>query len=126
MRPRFRKVPGALGDRTIITLRDVTDRRRSDKRRLDFYSIVAHDLRSPLQSMTLRTEVIDSGPGIPVDERATLFERFTRGNRSPTDAGTGLGLMIVQQLVEAHGGNVGVESEVGSGSRFWFEIPDAL
>lgn len=249
--PSIRTLPESDTTRSIVTLRDVTERRQNDQRRLDFYSIIAHDLRSPLQSMMMRTamlrqggrgsvppvvlaelakldanhqamidlindfltmarteatahalrlepvdltivtgavveslealatsraqkvrwvpsgpalvqgdrrglsqvlgnllgnalkfspdgaevevrieprgavvraEVRDAGPGIPADEQATLFDRFTRGSSTIGQAGTGLGLMIVQQLVEAHGGQVGVHSELGAGSTFWFEV----
>ncbi len=252
--PSMRAISGGDGRRTIVTLRDVSDQRRRAQRRLDFYSIIAHDLRSPLQSMTLRTmmlreggrgpiadsvraelgkldasiksmialindflemarteasahtlhvetvdlaqvidgvvesleplatsksqhvlwspehpplkmvhgdarglaqvvtnllgnalkfspegaavtvtmsargsvirtEVADAGPGIAREEQSTLFERFTRGASPSGEAGTGLGLMIVYQLVEAHGGRVGLDSAVGVGSRFWFDLP---
>jgi two-component system phosphate regulon sensor histidine kinase PhoR len=251
--PSGRALPSGRTFNTILSLRDVTESRRRDARRLDFYSIIAHDLRTPLNTLTLRTQLLleggrgelapavagdlrkfdgnlkslvemindfldlarldnamyevkgdeldlahlldetvenlrpqlearkqtwvnevagraliegdarrlqqvlgnlvsnaikftheggsittrieqrgaeievsvaDSGRGIPGDRLKTLFDRYTRA----TDAhdktpGTGLGLMIVREIVEAHGGSVGVESEVGVGSRFWFRIP---
>jgi signal transduction histidine kinase len=53
-----------------------------------------------------------------------LFERFTRARDvSDSVSGTGLGLMIVREVVQAHGGVVGVDSELGVGSRFWFRLP---
>jgi two-component system phosphate regulon sensor histidine kinase PhoR len=250
-----RVLPGNKTFNTILSLRDVTESRRRDERRLDFYSIIAHDLRAPLNTLTLRTQLLleggrgelapavqrdlrkfddnlkalvemindfldlarldnamyevksdeldlahlleetvenlrpqlearklnwvnegagqaliegdarrlqqvlgnlvsnaikftdeggsirtrieqhgteievsvaDSGRGIPADRLKTLFDRYTRA----TDAhdktpGTGLGLMIVREIVEAHGGKVGVESQLGVGSRFWFRIPSA-
>lgn len=69
--------------------------------------------------------VDDDGPGIAADVLPTLFQRYARAP-SPHggDAGgTGLGLLIVREIVEAHGGTVGVSSQVGRGSRFWFRIP---
>jgi signal transduction histidine kinase len=240
--------------RTTIALRDVTARRAEEERRLDFYSIIAHDLRSPLSAMTLRTDLLlqgnrgalspavmnelrkfdssirsmtglindfldlarlegserkidpvelelgsvisttvdelrpladaggmclewspprnaacvlgdrsrlaqvlsnlignaikftpsdgkvavqtsdlghvietrvsDTGPGVPPDAVPTLFNRFTRvRDTSQSTTGTGLGLMIVREIVEAHGGKVGVTTEVGKGSTFWFRLP---
>lgn len=69
--------------------------------------------------------VADDGPGIPTEELPHLFDRFYRSDRSRPLArdGSGLGLAIVKQLVEAHGGSVGVESNVGKGTRFWFALP---
>ncbi len=254
--PIIRLPPAQSSAVATISLRDVTARRRAEARRLDFYSIIAHDLRSPLNAMSLRTQVIlngrhgplseglvadihkiddnirelvvmindflemaraealpmklesasidlaalldaameasrpllesrqlvwqrhappspaecsvfgdakrfsqvfgnlignaikftppggtitttirahgdgieaaviDTGPGIPAHALPTLFDRYTRGPASDGSvAGTGLGLMIVREVVEAHGGSVGVESEVGSGSRFWVRVP---
>lgn len=252
--PAVRLMPHDTGaERTILALRDVTDRRKAEQRRLDFYSIVAHDVRSPLSAMLLRTELLlgggrgelaptvladvrkiqggihslvrmindfldlaqfegssyrlneqeldfcwivestldelkpladnrritlsssvpnrpvtllgdsrrlaqvlnnlvdnaikftrpggqvsikvllrdtevlvrveDNGPGIPPDELPTLWDRYVRGRTSAP--GTGLGLLIVKEVVEAHGGAVGVESEVGTGSTFWFRLPIA-
>jgi signal transduction histidine kinase len=66
--------------------------------------------------------VKDSGPGIAADEVAYIFERFHRG-RSATAGGSGLGLAIVQGVVQAHGGQVEVVSQVGVGSRFAILLP---
>ena len=68
--------------------------------------------------------VTDTGPGIPREETAKLFERFYRLDKSRRrDHGSGLGLAIVKELVVAHGGQVGVESVAGLGSRFWVRFP---
>lgn len=236
---------------TILSLRDVTERRNAEQRRLDFYSIVAHDVRSPLSAMLLRTDMLlqgtrgelaptvladvrkiqggihslmrmindfldlaqfegssyrlneqeidfcwvvqstidelrpladartialshtlpahpvilrgdsrrlaqvltnlidnaikfsltggdvtvkvalerdhvlvrveDTGGGIPPQELPTLWDRYVRGRTSAP--GTGLGLLIVKEIVEAHRGEVGVDSELGKGSAFWFRLP---
>ncbi|HEY6880205.1 MAG TPA: ATP-binding protein [Polyangiales bacterium] len=236
---------------TVIALRDVTERRILDERRLDFYSMIAHDLRTPLNAMTLRistmlefhkvghtgnmardlgklderlrslvelindfldlarlegaayrlardevdlgsllervydefaplfergrlafepppvsprvsvpgdasrlTQVLsnllanaikftpaggkihvefrvedryvevsvrDSGIGIDPVLQGKLFQRYARAEHS--QGGTGLGLLIVREIVEAHGGTVGVQSVPGEGSRFWFRVP---
>jgi signal transduction histidine kinase len=254
--PSFRLLPSDSAANTTVALRDVTNRRQAETRRLDFYSMIAHDLRTPLSAVLLRLElatigkhgvlpatlmadlrkidanvrtlvamindflelarfegighkierehvdlarllhetmedfqplidveglrwetsglarnahvlgdrsrliqvlsnlignaikftprggiittsvhqgddhievaVTDTGKGIPPAALDGLFQRYTRvleGERA--DAGTGLGLMIVREIVEAHGGLVGVESHLGEGSRFWFRIPRA-
>jgi len=250
--PTVRLLPSDTAANTTIAFRDVTERRRNEERRLDFYSIIAHDLRSPLSAMLLRTEMLlrgqrgplspevtadlrrfggsirsmvgmindfldlarlegaghkidrsevelasvisstveelrplaqaarlklewappqsdtrvagdrsrlnqvlsnlignaikftppdgtlsigtqifedvietrvtDSGPGIAPEAVPTLFDRFTRVEGVQT-VGTGLGLMIVREIVEAHGGKVGVHTSPGKGSTFWFRLP---
>ena len=65
----------------------------------------------------------DTGAGIPSDELPRIFERFYRVEKSRTGSGTGLGLSIAKHIVEAHGGKIWAESEVGHGSVFYFVIP---
>ena len=69
--------------------------------------------------------VQDSGAGIPGDQLEIIFERFVRGDEARTreHAGRGLGLSIVADLVQRHGGRVWVESEIGKGSVFRFTLP---
>jgi two-component system phosphate regulon sensor histidine kinase PhoR len=251
--PVVRSAAAGPDSSTIVALRDVTERRQNELRRLDFYSIIAHDLRSPLTAMLLRadllltgkrgplsaeaqedlrrfsanirsmvslindfldlarlddltskldtteldlaatistsvdelrpladagrltlewtsprgeikvlgdrvrlgqvlanlignaikytppgghivvqaavrenfveTSITDDGPGIPPEAMPKLFDRFTRVATTARTMGTGLGLMIVREIIVAHGGEVGVRSDVGKGSTFWFRLP---
>jgi two-component system, sensor histidine kinase and response regulator len=71
-----------------------------------------------------RVSVRDFGIGIASADQARIFERYVRTDTGKQQAeGTGLGLYVCRHLVEAHGGAVGVDSELGSGSTFWFELP---
>jgi signal transduction histidine kinase len=253
--PAVRVLPSDTSGSTTIALRDVTDRRHAEARRLDFYSVMAHDLRSPLNAMLMRTDLLlrnrrgplppeavadlqkfqasiramvkmikdfldlasmegagykidredvdvsslvakilddlrplseangialawqhegadavvpgdphrlsqvlsnlvgnaikftpaggridvrvratdrnvvvtveDTGAGIAPEHLESIFERFIRAPTATTTrrAGWGLGLMIVREIVEAHGGRVGVRSQLGKGSQFWFRLP---
>jgi two-component system OmpR family sensor kinase/two-component system sensor histidine kinase BaeS len=74
----------------------------------------------------VRIIVCDTGEGIPPEDLPYVFDRFWRGDRSRSHAdgaGSGLGLTIARQLVQAHGGHIGVESEPGQGTTFTVELP---
>ncbi|MEP9372242.1 response regulator [Mesorhizobium sp. KR1-2] len=73
----------------------------------------------------LRVRVEDTGIGIPADKLKTVFEKFAQVDGSSTrrHEGTGLGLAIAARLVDLMGGKIGIESEVGRGSVFWFSVP---
>jgi PAS domain S-box-containing protein len=82
------------------------------------------ELRARDLGELIRVEVSDSGPGIPAEEQQKIFEAFHRLQQSEKSSeGTGLGLAITRRLVELQGGQLGVESEPGSGSCFYFTLP---
>jgi signal transduction histidine kinase len=74
---------------------------------------------------SLRIEVSDDGPGIAAIHHPKIFEKFGQldTNVRQSIASSGLGLYFCKLAVEAHGGRIGVESQVGQGSTFWFELP---
>nr|WP_236018598.1 ATP-binding protein [Hymenobacter sp. BT559] len=78
--------------------------------------------------VALRFAVQDTGIGIPTDKLATIFEDFSQANTSTTRefGGTGLGLSIARNLVQLHGGQLGVSSQEGVGSQFYFELTYAV
>jgi PAS domain S-box-containing protein len=73
----------------------------------------------------MRISVIDTGEGIPPEHLERLFQRFSQAELSinRTHGGTGLGLAISKGIIELMGGQIGVETELGKGSTFWFEVP---
>jgi PAS domain S-box-containing protein len=84
-------------------------------------------VRALRQNKMIRVEVCDTGMGIKAEQLGLIFERFRQADQSSTRraGGTGLGLAITRQLVEIHGGQIGVESDYGHGSTFWFTMPMA-
>jgi len=79
-------------------------------------------LHAQPQNGWVRFEVSDTGAGIPKEYQPHLFEKFFRVPGTPAD-GAGFGLFIAKEIVEGHGGAIGVESEEGRGSTFWFTLP---
>jgi signal transduction histidine kinase/DNA-binding NarL/FixJ family response regulator len=75
--------------------------------------------------VTLEFSVSDTGMGIAPEQQASLFQPFSQVDDSPTrrHGGTGLGLSIVARIAQLLGGEVGVDSQPGAGSRFWFQVP---
>lgn len=73
----------------------------------------------------LLVNVCDAGPGISNEDQELIFQKFRQGAspENPLVKGTGLGLAIAKALVEEHGGQIGVESQIGKGSAFWFTLP---
>lgn len=82
-------------------------------------------LSACVEGGAVRLAVSDTGIGLAEEQVSRAFEAFTQVDMSNTRkvGGVGLGLYIVKSLVEAHGGEVGVESELGRGSTFWFTLP---
>ena len=128
-----RRVPGVASDCSVV----------GDQKRLSqvFTNLVGNAIKFTRPpgvittsigrfDMWIEISVADTGPGVAADALPTLFDRYTRGAAGEAGsnevAGSGLGLMIVREIVEAHGGSVGVVSEVGSGSRFWVRLPGSM
>jgi len=82
-------------------------------------------LRVDKERERIRVTISDQGPGIPPDVKKTLFQPFGKGSarKRSGDAGTGLGLAISKKIIDAHGGEIGVDSSDGAGSRFYFRLP---
>lgn len=82
-------------------------------------------LTSETEAAMLRFEVRDTGCGVAATDHDRLFESFTQADASTTRrfGGTGLGLAISRRLTDAMGGQIGLDSEVGRGSTFWFTVP---
>ncbi len=77
-----------------------------------------------LRQPAVRIEVMDTGIGISKEDKDAIFERFFRvENRVHTLEGTGLGLSIVRNIIEKHNSRIYIDSEVGVGTTFWFELP---
>jgi signal transduction histidine kinase len=72
----------------------------------------------------IRISVKDEGPGIPAEYRESVFDRYKQiESQGKTKLGTGLGLAICKSIILEHHGAIGVDSEPGKGSSFWFEVP---
>ena len=67
--------------------------------------------------------VIDRGPGIPDDKHNLVFERFERANSPSNISGLGIGLFVAKRIIEAHGGEIRLESSSSFGSKFTIQLP---
>jgi signal transduction histidine kinase len=79
-------------------------------------------VRAQRTNGSVRFEVTDTGIGIPKEYHPRLFDKFFRVPGAPI-GGAGLGLSIAKEIVQGHGGDIGVKSEAGQGSTFWFTLP---
>jgi signal transduction histidine kinase len=82
--------------------------------------IVSSEARQGFVKISVR----DQGRGIPAEALGRVFERFQQVQAEDQKSGSGLGLAVCRAIIEAHGGKIGVDSKVGEGTTFWFEIPD--
>ncbi len=75
------------------------------------------------RAANVRFTIRDRGPGIAPADRERIFQRFVQTNSASRHPGTGLGLTIAREIVLRHSGEIGVDSQLGAGAAFWFEIP---
>ena len=122
----------SIPDATVKTLRVLADYTRFKQVLLNFMSnAVKYNRENGSLTITfeetenmLRINVTDTGEGIPVDKQKELFKPFSRLGAENTEIeGSGIGLVVCKDLVELMHGTVGLESEVGKGSTFWFTLP---
>jgi signal transduction histidine kinase len=78
---------------------------------------------SELQEKKVKVLIADQGPGIPKKQQSRLFEKFFQADGGDTREGFGLGLAICNLIIAEHRGSIGVDSQVGKGSTFWFSLP---
>ncbi|MFB2833513.1 response regulator [Floridanema evergladense] len=80
-------------------------------------------LDAQVENEWLRCTVADNGVGISKEQCENIFDLYFQGNQKRQSVGLGLGLYLCQHIIQAHGGAIGVESELGIGTTFWFTLP---
>jgi signal transduction histidine kinase len=85
--------------------------------------LVTIDVRARGGAVVLSVQ--DEGPGVPAAERQRIFKAFERGRRTNGSGGAGIGLAVVQQIVDAHGGDITVDNVDARGARFTVALPPA-
>jgi PAS domain S-box-containing protein len=90
------------------------------------YARQSHEIVVCVERITnfAKISVVDQGPGIPEESISKVFERYYRVEQETHTAGLGLGLYISAEIIQRHGGTMGVDSVFGEGSTFWFTLPD--
>jgi len=125
------------GDYHIVTEGDLDLQVDADATRIDqvIVNFINNAIKYAPDSRTIRVKierkasnarlsVIDAGPGIPKEKQPHLFDRYFRADITGLQyAGLGLGLYISSEIIKRHGGTIGVTSQLGEGSTFWFTLP---
>lgn len=130
-----RAVPTADRDRVKLEIRDVLFVQGDEIRLERVVSNLVHNalkyagdwgpvtVRLDARGAYACVSVIDSGPGLTAEESRVVFDRYRRANRGGGQQGYGLGLYTSRRIIEAHKGRIGIASQPGRGSRFFFELP---
>lgn len=80
-------------------------------------------IAAQVRQAMLHCQIQDDGEGIPIEEQSALFEPYRRGQNRHHTPGLGLGLYLCRQIIQAHGGDIGLSSGSGRGTTFWFTLP---
>jgi signal transduction histidine kinase len=117
-------VPAGAVQADPLRLRQVLDNLISNAVKFSPSSSAVHVSAQPVKD-GWRLAVADQGPGLTAEDRQRLFQDFARLSARPTggEKSTGLGLAITRRMVQAHGGQIGVDSEPGQGATFWITLP---
>jgi len=121
---RVSSAPTVAGDRDLLRQVLVNLLDNAVKYGPDGQTVVLSIAGSVESSRRARIEVADQGPGVPARERPLVWQRFWRGERVNGITGTGIGLALVRELVELHGGSVSIDDAPGGGARFVVELPE--